>query len=440
MRKTLFLLPPAFGLVAVLTAACGGKAGDSSGSGATEPPPQGMVSVLDPTCGVTTEVAANPTYAEHVAPLLMNNCTQCHVKGGIAPFPLTNYDETKPYAGLIKDRVVAREMPPFNPDNCGECNTFKDVHWLTSEEIATIAAWSDAQAPSGDLTKAPTPPAPSPGLVEANATIDMGVSYTPDASKSDDYRCFVVDPGLTTDTFITAYDIVPGDSRVVHHVIAFALDTANADTNAEALDAADPGPGYTCFGGPNVAASRFVAGWAPGGGATRFPKGTGLKLNAGRKMVLQIHYNLAGGAFPDQTKMKAVLADTVAKEALISRIATNDINLPPGQPLVTATGENTVPAMAGTVTIWGVAPHMHQTGKTMHVESDHNGTKQCLLNVNNWDFHWQSFSMYDTPPTVSGGDIMRITCGYDTSGRTTVTTNGEGTENEMCIAFFYVTR
>ncbi|HVK69769.1 MAG TPA: hypothetical protein VM694_35165 [Polyangium sp.] len=439
MRTAILAIPLSLGLFAVLAASCGGGDG-SAGSSGTTPPPDTPVTVLDPTCGVEVTVSKTPTYAEDVAPILMKNCATCHTNGGIAPFPLLDYEQTKPLAALLAERTTAREMPPFNPNNCGHCNTFQDARWLTSEEIATISAWAEAGGPAGDLAKAPAPPAPPTGLADANLTIDMGVSYTPDGSTVDDYRCFIVDPGITADTFLTAYEVLPGDPRVVHHVIAFALDTAAAEAEAESLDAAEAGPGYTCFGGPGVGASRFVVGWAPGGGPTRFPAGTGLRLEGGRKMVVQVHYNLASGALPDQTRIAAVVQDSVEKEATISRISAQGINLPPQQPMTTVTNDETVPAGAGSVTLWGVAPHMHGTGKTMHVEAEHDGQKQCLLDVGNWDFHWQSFSMYETPPKVQGGDTIRITCGYDTTGRDTVTKQGEGTEDEMCIAFFYVTQ
>lgn len=444
MRTILVGFPLALSALAFALAACGGgggadSSGGSSSSGGGGSPPDGMFRGTDNVCGATADVKAAPTWAEDIAPIVMKNCAGCHREGGIAPFALLTYEQVKPLAALMADRTASREMPPLNPNNCGTCNTYKEVHWLSTEEIALVGAWADSGALSGDLSVEPPTPVPPTGLTEANTTIKMTEAYTPNASKSDDYRCFVVDPGNATDQFLTAYEVLPGDSRVVHHVIAFALDTAQADADAAALDAAEAGPGYTCFGGPNVTASTFVAGWAPGGQATRFPTGTGIKVKGGRKMVLQVHYNLAGGAFPDQTSMKVVLADTVQKEAMITRVSTNKINLPPGQPLTEVTDLSAVPAGAGKVTLWGVAPHMHGAGKTLHVESDQNGTKQCLVDVGNWDFHWQSFSFYENPVTVNGGDTIKLTCGYDTTGRSTVTTAGEGTENEMCIAFFYAT-
>lgn len=434
MRSTSFTIPAALGFLAFVAVACG--PGDSNNN--PNNPGNQVTNVLDPTCGVEATVDSKPTYAEVVAPILMKNCANCHRDGGIAPFPLLTYEQTQPLAELIKVRTTDREMPPFNPNNCGHCNTFQDARWLTPEEIATISAWADSGAPSGDLAKAPMPPAAPDGLTEANATWDMGVSYTPNDKVADDYRCFLIDPKLASDQFITGYEVIPGDARVVHHVIAFTLDSAAAQTQAEALDAQDAAPGYQCYGGTGVA-SRFTIGWAPGGGPTRLPATTGLRVPAGRKIVMQIHYNLAGGPFPDQTKIKVNLAPSVQKEALIERVSVNGLNIPPGKSLYELSNETLVPAQAGTVTLWGVAPHMHGAGKTMKITSQTNGQTQCLLDVGNWDFHWQSFNMYEKPLTVNGGDPVKITCGYDTMGRTTATTSGEGTEDEMCIGFFYVT-
>lgn len=435
MRSKSFPIPVAFGVLAFIGVACG------SGEVKNNPnnPQNQVTTVLDPTCGTETKIDTTPTYAEVVAPIMMKNCAQCHRENGIGPFPLLTYEQVKPLAGLIADRTTAREMPPYNPNNCGHCNTFKDAAWLTSEEIGIIAAWAEAGAPSGDLAKAPMPPPPPTGLTEANGTWDMGVSYTPNDKVTDDYRCFLVDPQVATDQFITGYEVVPGDSRVVHHVIAYTLETDAAQTQAEALDAQDPGPGYTCYGGPGVN-GRFTIGWAPGGGPTRLPTDTGLRVPGNRKIVMQIHYNVAGGAFPDQTKIKVSVAPSVKKEAFIEKVSVGGLSIPPGQMLFEQSNEQQVPVNAGVVTLWGVAPHMHQTGKTMKITSQTNGQTQCLLDVGNWDFHWQSFNMYENPLTVNGGDMVTITCGYDTMGRSAVTTSGEGTENEMCIGFFYITR
>jgi len=58
-----------------------------------------------------------------------------------------------------------------------------------------------------------------------------------------------------------------------------------------------------------------------------------------------------------------------------------------------------------------------------------------------WDFDWQQFFNYgDGPVDIQFGDKVRITCGYDTTGRTDTVTWGEGTLDEMCLTFLYTTQ
>ena len=102
-------------------------------------------------------------------------------------------------------------------------------------------------------------------------TVGMGTSYTPDPSKEDHYRCFVLDPGLDHDAFVVGFEIRPGEPRIVHHLTLFALDSAEDERAAAALDAADPGPGYECFGDTRVP-SRWLVGSGPGGGAIAMPE------------------------------------------------------------------------------------------------------------------------------------------------------------------------
>lgn len=384
-------------------------------------------------------VASSPTWSEDVAPVVMKACANCHLPGGIAPFSLVTYADASPLAGAIKAAVSARTMPPENVDNTGVCNTYSDARWLTDDEIALFSAWADAGAPEGDPAKAPAPPGAPAGLTDKSLTLDMGVTYTPDPSLTDDYRCFIVDPGLASDKFLTGYQVIPGDQRVVHHLILFALDSASAEQQAEAADAADPADGYPCFGGPGALPSRFVAGWAPGGDATHFAPGTGIRLSAGRKMVMQIHYNLANGSFPDRTRADLALASNVEKEATITRVAAHGFTLPAGSDLTTVTGQVPVPGLKGPFTIWGVAPHMHTRGKTLDASYTLNGQTTCLTRVNNWNFHWQGFSSLAQPLSLPAGGTLNVTCGYDTSHDTMPVSNGEGTDDEMCIDFLYVT-
>lgn len=389
------------------------------------------------TSGSTTGSNGAPTFYEDVAPIVYERCLSCHVEGGIAPFTFATYEEARPFAEAIRAETAARTMPPFHIDNGGDCNTYLDARWLTDAEIATLAAWVDGGALEGNPANAPALPEKPAGLANVSATLDIGDTYTPDATLSDDYRCFLADPGVAEDTYLTAYEVKPGDPRVVHHVVVYSFTDAAAQAQAEALDAAEPGPGYTCFGGAGASAS-FVVGWAPGIAVTRYPEGTGLLLHGGRKVAIQVHYNLSFGPLPDRTTVDVELAPSVDNPAGLYAVVNTDINLPPGMNPVetTRTFDNTSPVP---MVVHGVFPHLHTLGRTLRLDLENGDASTCLVNVPDWNFHWQQFYMYTQPIVVQPGGQVRIDCTYDTRGQTAPVQWGEGTGDEMCAAGLYVT-
>jgi len=399
--------------------AFGGAAAGSAGSGAA---------------GAASQV----TWAEDVAPIVYSQCVGCHRAGGIAPFPLTGYDLAWRSSDVLAEITAARVMPPMPVDNSGSCNTYSNARWLTDDEIAIFAAWHAAGAPPGDLTKEPPLPAPPPGLDRVDVTLDPGEAYTPNDTLADDYRCFLVDPGTTEDAYVVAYDVIPGDDRVVHHAIVYEPATDEDTLAAEDLDAAEAGLGYTCFGAPRVDATP-VAIWAPGGSAVTLPQGTGLAL-APRKLVLQVHYNLAAGAFPDRTVVRFKTEPTVGLPGLYQPIADPDtLMVLPGQENIVSTQIIPVNPPVPSATVYGVAPHMHTLGRTLRLDAQFGSRDQCLVNVDRWDFHWQNTWWYDTPMRATSVSEFTLSCGYDTSDRTEVVTWGEGTRDEMCLVYLYVT-
>jgi hypothetical protein len=376
-----------------------------------------------------------PTYYRDIAPIFARDCNECHRSGGIAPLALDTYEEAAPFAELIASVTAERTMPPSNLDNSGACNTFAGARWLTDADLATIAAWAQAGAPAGAATHEPPASPPAWRLDRVDLTIEMPQPYTPSELVEDEYRCFILDPGLTKDVFVTGFEVRLGRPEMVHHMTLFALDSAEDEQAAAALDAAEDGTGYTCFSDPQVP-SRWLVSSGPGDRGGLLPASTGLRMAAGRKTVLQMHYNRRNGTFPDRTAIDLKLEPGVAHEAFVASVADVDIELPPGEPAVVET-DTVVPG--GEFKLWGVWPHMHDLGAQMRVTVEHAGGESCLAQVNDYEFHWQRFAFYDRPLRIHEGDTLRVTCTYDTTSRDTPTTWGYGTADEMCIAFIYST-
>jgi hypothetical protein len=401
-------------------------------------------SILTSAC---LEVASTTTFHEDVQPLIQKHCIGCHVRGGIAPFPLETYEDTVEYAAEIESAVLTRTMPPWHVDESGECGTFKDSKRLSDKEIETFSAWSQNLTPRGDPAKAPPPPKPPQTLERVDMTVDMGIEYTPDEALTDDYRCFVIDLGLTEDKFLTKYEVRPGQPRIVHHINTWAPLTVEESLRAETLDAADARPGYECYGGALVESFPVLL-WAPGDNVIDLSNNglSGIRLKAGIKLIMQVHYNLEAGALPDRSQIDFTLEDSVAIPTFVGAITDRNLSLQPG--LENALTEENL-FIGDVFDIFGVKPrnirlyafggHMHTRGKTLRVEVEHqDGTSECLGNIPEWDFHWQNGYFYQNPPTIVPTDHLKITCTYDTSNETEPIFYGETAADEMCIGAFYI--
>jgi len=382
----------------------------------------------------TTGAAQGPTFADDVAPILAQHCWSCHAEGGIAPYSLVDYESAAALAAAIVAETQSRTMPPWPLDASGSCQQFVDERWLTNAELETLAAWVDAGTLPGDLSLVPPPPGEPPGLAQVSATIAIE-AYTPEGSPPDnpfdDYRCFVIDAPSATDTVLTAFEVHPGVVEQAHHVVLFSLGTAEAETEALGRSGSDGRPGYTCFGGAGVGAAEIVAAWAPGVRVGRYPEGTGARVPGGRRLVLQMHYNLSTGASEDMTSMDLELDDTATPLRTVLAIDT-ELAIPPDTPQHV---ESNVDSFGSDpVTLVAAFPHMHQLGRTLRVELD-DGT--CIIDVPRWDFHWQQTYSYTAPVVVPGNAQVGLSCVYDSTGVAGVTTFGEGTSDEMCAVQFF---
>ena len=176
---------------------------------------------------------------------------------------------------------------------------------------------TDHATKHGDA-KAPEPRPLRKG--EQRVTLTMDEPYTPSPPTgvgTDDYRCFLLDPKLAKDSYLTGTNVLPGNPDVVHHVILFRVPPAQVG-KAETLDAADDGEGWTCFGGPgiddfsNVDDAPWLGAWAPGGREAVHRAGYGVSLAKGSQIVMQVHYNLLAGTDEDVSSTQLRLAPASA--------------------------------------------------------------------------------------------------------------------------------
>jgi Copper type II ascorbate-dependent monooxygenase, C-terminal domain len=377
-----------------------------------------------------------PTYARDVAPILAASCIGCHRRGGVAPVPLLEtFDQVRAAAGLVRLAVQRRDMPPWGADNNGMCRTWRGALWLPSSDIRTIVAWADGRRDAGDLTQE-QPAVTSPASFHPSGfALAMRDEYVPGLDATA-YRCFVVDPGLMSDRLVTAFRVTSSEPRSVAQVTAYALDSADEDVAATALDAADPEAGYTCYGSSRIFGARLIASWTWNSPVLRLPAGTGVRLHAGHKAVLQIHYNAIATGLDTATRTELELElDDRAREVSFLDVAVDHFELPAG---LTQTHVGAKHVFGTPMTIVALAPRMHVLGDSMQIDLSRGSSRECVANFSHWNSYRQQIFEYEQPLRVQIGDRLDISCTYDTRSRSIPTMAGESIQQEQCLASLLV--
>ncbi|WP_392542569.1 hypothetical protein [Oryzobacter telluris] len=369
-------------------------------------------------------------------------------------------------------------------------------------ELPAALRSADGHASTHTPSASATAPTPAVKDVPARAgerflTVKLPAPYTPKAPEgtgTDDYRCFLVDPKFRTDQLVSGVQISPDNPAVVHHVIVSKVD-AEEVSKARALDAEDPGEGWTCFGGAGLAGvsgvnldkADWVGAWAPGGGERVMADDIGIPLAKGTQLVVQMHYNLLAGTGPDQSTVRLRLTEAKGskKQALQTMLMPAPVELPCrenrtaglcsrvvavadlrqrfGEKIATADLLHWLcgPIAAGpvqsctrpireTATIRAASGHMHLLGRAITIDVN-KGTPQArrILDIPVWDFDDQGSIPLKTPLRVGPGDTVTVTCTHDQGLRDLLPSFkgtkdryvawGEGTTDEMCLGIVLMT-
>ena len=413
-------------------------------------------------CGgpdLADEAEGVPTWKGDVAPVIAERCGGCHQDGDIAPFPLTTYEEVTSVAGLVASAIEAGTMPPWQADNA--CNDYKNDISMPKKERDRVLAWIDGGTPEGKSGDVPEPEVFA--SIELDSTLYMAEPYLP-ALSADDYRCFVIEWPETEDAFVTGVEVLPDSRAQVHHVLVYKGEPADAQEFRD-WDAAEDGPGYTCFGAATGAGgsarTQLLGGWVPGVRSSPFPEGTGIFVEPGSVVILQMHYNTSTtGAVPDDTAVSFKLDSTVENEA-VSTLVTEALwtlgttmKIPAGEASVwheayvdpafilgvTGTGFDIGPDE--TIALHAAGLHMHKLGVSGSVSlAKADGSEQCLVHIPKWDFNWQGRLNLEEPVMVEPGDRIHIECEWDNSAPGAEDTYwGDGTSDEMCLSGMYLSR
>ena len=381
---------------------------------------------------ITTRI----TFNKEIVRILAKSCMSCHHTGGLAPMPLTTYQEARPWAKAIKEEVLERRMPPWHSvTGYGE---FANDPSLAAREIDFITAWVDGGAPKGedkDLAPLPdfdkewtlgvpdlilTPPAPASRNVDENA----------------ESRCFVLHNPSAKDRWIRAIDIQSGGS--LQHALIWIEPSGKPDRPATALGTPECG----CVEGSRFQASAALGTWVAGQEATPLGKGVAQLLPGGARLLMQVHYRESSGEIRVPPRVGLYFAQgAVEKRLRTVPVMNSGFEIPPGAGPFRVKATHTLKQDAEAV---AVLPHMHLLGKSIEVAAFRpDGSRETLVWVRNYDFDWQSIYTFQRSIPLPAGTRIEVTAYYDNSDRNPRNPNqrlvpvrsGASSRDEMCVAY-----
>jgi polyisoprenoid-binding protein YceI len=472
---------------------------------------------------IPTEVAApasgapngkSPSFKSDVAPILASNCASCHIAGqsGAAHWDFETAGDAAKIADGIGTVVKSKYMPPWPASNVGVPLDHSKA--LSQQDIDTLVAWSQAGGQLDEPADTKIPPAPNPQTTvqpRHDVTLTMPDAYTGSLQNPNDYRCFVLDPHLTTAMYMTGYEVTPGQRQEIHHAQIFHIDATQA-AEGEAMGGKDGQPGWSCYAGPSLPDAKsssntpgtggggrrggggggfslqpgLVAGWVPGQDPSIYPENSGILLQPGDALVLQVHYHYEDQPTPDQTSVALQLDPGTANIKpiqIVNPLAPVEIPCMPGQTaplcdrnaalqddarlygptgayveqgllalcretpdqmtqnfngIASSTCDSKVPTSGTIVADMG---HMHTLGKSFRLTLDPGQpNSQVLLDIPVWNFDWQMNYQLQTPIHVNKGDTIQMQCTWDRSldpnRPPKYIVFAEGTEDEMCFSTY----
>jgi len=347
---------------------------------------------------ITNHQSAVPTFTKDIAPIFQKSCQTCHHQGTSAPMSLVTYEEVRPWARSIRQRVAARDMPPWHLDKTVGIRHYKNDRSLSDAEIATVVRWADSGAPQGN-------PVDMPPALSFRADGDWFIGE-PDlkVTTPNDFVMYAKGPDwwidqyaevqLTEDRWIKAMEIKPSNPKVVHHVVVYAIEPDAPEGTPES----------------GVQLHEYAVGKY----GDIFGENTGRLLKKGTRLRYDMHYFAIGSEQHNKTTIafkfypKGTVPKYQVRSQAIRNIPNDDLEVPPNT-VVRTDGYFRLPRPAR---IDAFQPHMHMRGRGLTVEAIDPATNrtQVLSSVDHFDFNWHINYVYadDAAPLLPAGTVLHL--------------------------------
>jgi hypothetical protein len=337
------------------------------------------------------------TFSKDVAPIFQKSCQSCHRAGTMAPMSLVTYEEVRPWARSIKQRVVTRDMPPWHLDGTVGIRDYKNDISLSNREIATIVKWVDTGARQGN-------PADMPKPLSFASDTDWFIGK-PDltATTSKDFVMYAKGPDwwidqfaemtLTEDRWIKAMEVKPSNRNIVHHCVVYVLEP-------------DAPPGTPGTG-------ILLTEYAIGKYGAIFAENSGRLLKAGTRLRFDMHYFAIGSEQHNRTTIafkfypKGFTPTYQVRSIPIRNLPNDELEVPPN----TVVRTDGYFRLTRNARIDSFQPHMHMRGRGMTLEAINlDNTTEVLSSVNRFNFNWHVNYIYadNAAPLLPAGTVLHM--------------------------------
>ncbi len=359
--------------------------------------------VLVGLCATALACGRDPTFSEHVAPILQAKCQSCHRPGQIAPMSFQSYAEVRPFAPAIRLAVASGRMPPFHAD--GPIGYWKQDIRLSEREKRLILAWVDAGAPEGDPTQLPAPATWNHSewpLGEPDLILHLP-AHSPAPNNRDEWVTLFADEAFPHELWARAVHLRTQSAGVVHHA---TLSVVTPSTPV-------PPAGKT-FDDVMAAVGGLYT-WFPGVAVEPLPAGQAIRLRAGTRVVARTHFAPTRKSVIEQMEVGIYFADGIV-EKMQKRIGIQFIRkiaIPPGAPEFALRGTKEFRENAE-VTHFRV--HMHLRGKSSRITFRYpDGRVETVFDLPRYSFNWQRYYYLAEPLRVPKGTVAEFVGVWDNS-------------------------
>lgn len=347
-------------------------------------------------------VASPPDYTTEVAPIVVENCSECHRWGGAGPFALDSYTSLLGWSPMIREVLLNKRMPPMQVDPT--IGHTESAQYLSADTLQTLVHWMDAGAPRGDNPVDPLELVPTEKIFEWELGEPDFIVETPAneiaAVGIQDYLYTEATLPFDRDVWVRAFQYNPGKETVLHHLMTFISPAEEDFWGSEAEE--------------EISTRRFLGSFIPGDNpATVFQEGTGILIPKGHKLSLQFHYVTNGLATTDETSIGLYFYDEPPEKELLTKAISPRFVIEPFESnhAMAASYEFEKP-----VVVTSLRARMNFRGKKMRFSTESaDGKLRDVLSIPAYNYGWQPHYHLTESISLDAGDKIHVRGAFDNS-------------------------